>query len=253
MTLYGRAVESRRPDALWRDPAAVDIVERLDCDWGRFDDDWITQIGVAVRTEILDDATRAFFARAAQPTVVNLGAGLCTRFARVDDGRVRWVDIDVPEVVAVRRALVAETDRYRIVAASILDPGWTDRLELRPDATLLFIAEGVLQYLDGSDVEALLTTIGTRFPGSEMLFDASSPAAIALARVLPSLRRAGVRPRWGYRGLASLAARLPAVEPIAEWRYDRHLERWGWIRVIRRLPGVTTLMRVAHVRLGAAT
>jgi O-methyltransferase involved in polyketide biosynthesis len=252
MTLYGRVVESQRRDALVQDPMAAEMMERIDCDWSAFAGDWVTQVGVAVRTEILDEATRAFLSAAPDATIVNIGAGLCTRYYRVDNGRMRWTDLDLPAVIDLKRELVTETARYRLLGASVLEPGWMDGLAVATREPLLFIAEGVLQYLDPSEIHAVLGALSTRFPGAEMLFDASSPAAVALSRLLPSLRRTGARPRWGYRGPARLEGLSPSIRVVREWRYDRHLDRWRWIRGIRWLPGVTNLMRVVHVRFVGA-
>jgi O-methyltransferase involved in polyketide biosynthesis len=48
--------------------------------------------------------------------VVNLGAGLDTRFYRLDNGTITWIDIDLPEVVAfspepIRRRLTPDLIR----------------------------------------------------------------------------------------------------------------------------------------------
>jgi hypothetical protein len=40
----------------------------------------------------------------------------------VDDGRVLWYELDLPEVIALRRRLFEETARHRTLARSALDP-----------------------------------------------------------------------------------------------------------------------------------
>jgi O-methyltransferase involved in polyketide biosynthesis len=35
--------------------------------------------------------------------MVELGTGLNTRFERLDNGRVHWFDLDLPDVMALRR------------------------------------------------------------------------------------------------------------------------------------------------------
>ena len=49
----------------------------------------------------MDAAIRTFLARHPDAVVVNLGGGLDTRFFRVDNGRVLWKEIDVPESIAL--------------------------------------------------------------------------------------------------------------------------------------------------------
>ena len=52
--------------------------------------------------------------------VLDSGCGLDTRFQRLDDGRLTWVGVDLPEVIALRRRLVPDTDRARTIGRSAL-------------------------------------------------------------------------------------------------------------------------------------
>ncbi|MDB5101470.1 MAG: tcmP, partial [Cyanobacteria bacterium RYN_339] len=101
--LWARAAETRRGDALIRDDRAVELVEQIDYDFKKLSWDWTTQVGVAIRTEILDDATRAFLAKHPDGLIINIAAGLDTRFYRLDNGQLHWVDVDLPNSMALRR------------------------------------------------------------------------------------------------------------------------------------------------------
>jgi O-methyltransferase involved in polyketide biosynthesis len=66
--------------------------------------------------------------------------------------RVRWIDVDLPDVVPVRRKLLpkpqASTETggsYTLTASSVLDPEW--RESLPADRPTLIIAEGLVFYL----------------------------------------------------------------------------------------------------------
>jgi O-methyltransferase involved in polyketide biosynthesis len=60
--------------------------------------------------------------------VVALGEGLETQFWRVDDGRVRWLTVDLPMAVDVRRRLLGDDPpRRRTLAVSALDFSWMTR------------------------------------------------------------------------------------------------------------------------------
>ncbi|MEZ4716111.1 MAG: class I SAM-dependent methyltransferase [Caldilineaceae bacterium] len=100
--------------------------------------------------------------------LVNLGCGLDTRFQRLDDGVLELTDLDLPTVIALKRALLPEEDRYRMIASSILDFAWMDLIPAR-GRRILFLAEGVFMYLPESDVRNLVLTLQQRFPGCELL------------------------------------------------------------------------------------
>lgn len=112
-TLYHRATEARRPDAVLRDPKAVELLRRIDFPFEeRFGSATAGRAQwQALRAACFDRQVARFLAERPDATVVALGEGLETQFWRVDNGRVRWVSVDLPEAIAVRRRLLPEPPR----------------------------------------------------------------------------------------------------------------------------------------------
>ena len=208
-TLYARAVESGKKHALLDDPMAVRMVAAIDYDFSVFDGSPML-FGSVLRTLILDGWVRAFLAgEGAEGTVVEIGAGLNTRFERVDNGRVNWVDLDLPDAMSLRRDFFAETDRRHLLPASLLDDSWVPVVRERP-GPYLFIAEGVLLYFRQDQVREAVRRVAGHFPGSRFAFDtaatrfiAGQDAPIFRKRVQASLTWACDRPAdlaaWGLR------------------------------------------------------
>ncbi len=86
--LYFRAMESQRPDALVRDPKAVELVGQLDCDFSGVQKLKNEQVNFLLRMREFDRQARAFLAEHPDGVIVDLGCGLDTRFERVDNGQV---------------------------------------------------------------------------------------------------------------------------------------------------------------------
>jgi O-methyltransferase involved in polyketide biosynthesis len=85
---------------------------------------------MVARTAILDAQVRAFLARHPEGLVVNLGAGLDTRFHRLDNGKLQWMEIDLPEVTAFRRKLdEPASPRHTLFAGSVLERVWIDEVK----------------------------------------------------------------------------------------------------------------------------
>lgn len=63
-----------------------------------------------------------FLARHPDAVVAHLGCGLDTRAFRLQppDG-VQWFDVDVPQVIGLRRALYDDAGQYRMIASSVTD------------------------------------------------------------------------------------------------------------------------------------
>jgi O-methyltransferase involved in polyketide biosynthesis len=170
-TLYFRAAEARRDDAVLHDPMAVELVDRIDYPFAeRFGPahDLLAQ-GQGLRALRFDQAIARFAARHPGGTVAALGEGLETQFWRVDDGRMQWLGVELPEAVAVTDALLPSAPRRRVLACSALDDRWMDAVD--PARGVLLTAQGLLMYLDPADVDRLIATVARRFPGSGLLFD----------------------------------------------------------------------------------
>jgi O-methyltransferase involved in polyketide biosynthesis len=158
-TLHQRATEARRPDAVIRDPVAVDLVARIDFPFAeRFGAGGLGQ-WQALRARAFDAEVRRFLAATPGGTVVALGEGLETGFWRVDDGTVRWVTVDLPEAIDLRRRLLPPSGRRREIACSATDPEWMDAVD--PARPVLITAQGLLMYLEPADVHGLLAGAAT--------------------------------------------------------------------------------------------
>ncbi|MCG8511577.1 MAG: class I SAM-dependent methyltransferase, partial [Rhodospirillales bacterium] len=127
--LWARAAEGKRPDPIFTDTKAAEIVAGVDYDFSKFETAWKSQVGVAVRTKLFDDAVYEFQSRNPDGVVVNLGAGLDTRPVRIRLGDMTWYDLDLPESMGLRRRFFSESDRCRFLSKSILDLSWMDEVE----------------------------------------------------------------------------------------------------------------------------
>ncbi len=169
-TLYQRATEARRPDGVLNDPKAVELVDVIDYPFGRFGRGaWGQAEGQALRAATFDTVVRRFLSRHPAGTVVALGEGLETQFWRVDNGRVRWLTVDLPEVIELRRRLLPVTERQRLIARSALDRTWMDEVDTVDD--VLLTAQGLLMYLPPDHVHDLVAACARHFPGAALVFD----------------------------------------------------------------------------------
>ena len=220
-TLYHRAIEARRPDAVLRDPLAVDLVEQIEFPFEeRFGSGAAFSQWQALRARCFDGAVRRFLAERPGGTVVALGEGLETQFWRVDNGRVRWLTVDLPEVVDLRHRLLPEEPRLRAIGCSALDPRWL--AEVQDEAGVLVTAQGLLMYLDPDEARGLVARCAERFgSGGGLVFD--------------------VVPRWlverSRRGL--LKTSTGYEPPPWSWGFDRDEEQRLW--ALPHVAGLQTL------------
>ena len=200
-----RETESKRP--LVNDPKAVELVREIGFDQATFRS--LMRFMVVIRTMIFDWWIRQFLADHPNGTVVELGTGLNTRFERTDNGSVHWIDLDLPDTIELRRRFFADTDRRRMLAASLLDEDWVPEVEALP-GPYFFVSDGVLTYLREEDVTGALARIAARFPDSRLAFDTYPLAALKIEHKMAAKRDIA---RWQWacddpRTLERLGLRL---------------------------------------------
>ncbi|WP_199823371.1 class I SAM-dependent methyltransferase [Streptomyces sp. NRRL WC-3742] len=170
-TLWHRVVEARRGDGVLRDPVAVELVGRIDFPFEeRFGSTgWVSQLQ-ALRAGCFDREVTDFLRRCPRGTVVGLGDGLETQAWRVDNGRARWLSVDLPEAARLRERLLPSDGRRRVLACSATDLRWMD--EVDAGNGVMISAQGLLMYLRPTEVRELIAACAERFPGGEMVLDA---------------------------------------------------------------------------------
>jgi len=227
-TLHNRASEAARPDALIHDPWAVHLRDSIDHPYQRcFGRPSQSHPLRALR---FDHVMREFLTGHPGGTVVSLGEGLETGFWRLADPRVRWVSVDLPEIIALREQLLPTEPQIRNVALSALDRSWMDTVE--PDADVLISAQGLLMYLQPADVFALITDCARRFPGGRMIFDTIplwfSKRTLSGWKLSPTYTAPPMPFGISVPQLAQLPQRLPAIATLTDLPLPRGRDLWGW-------------------------
>ncbi len=97
-----KANETMRENARIKDQKAVDIIRTLNIDTKQYDK-FMSHEGVIARTIMLDHQLRDIIKRHPDTVVVNVGAGFDDRFTRMDNGSIRWFDLDLPDAIAARK------------------------------------------------------------------------------------------------------------------------------------------------------
>ena len=173
LTTRARVDEHRRSDGLFRDPLVADWWQSFS--WDTALDSLYTplgQLGWAVRAHLIDEIVQRHLAVHERAVVVELGSGLSTRYYRVGQPSHYWIELDLPQTIAVRQQFDVESDRHRFLSVSALAFNWLDEVPDCPPESLLIVAEGLLMYFDLDEVQALITRLKERFLGATFVFDA---------------------------------------------------------------------------------
>lgn len=185
-----RAIESERPDAVFKDPFA----RRLAGERGE-------QIAAAIpfsgrhlwswtaRTWLIDQFILQEVRQGAD-LVINLAAGLDARPYRMElPPSLQWVEVDLPEIVSYKEEILEEEKPVCVLERVRLDLSDVDarrdliaRLGARVRKAMI-VTEGLLIYLAEAEVAALARDLATSPSFQRWTLDLSSP------RLLRGLKR----------------------------------------------------------------
>jgi O-methyltransferase involved in polyketide biosynthesis len=169
--LYVRAKETGSKTPALRDPKAVEIANCLELEAALMDGSLLNHYVILTRTLIIDHVVKNFSVKKAG-IVINLGAGLDTRVVRLANEQTRWYEVDIPEIMAFRRAFINETAQVRFLAKPLLDRAWVRELANREVETpVLIVAEGLLSYLTVAEAQQLFDLLAQNFAGAELVGD----------------------------------------------------------------------------------
>ena len=243
--LYGRALCTRKFPQLFADQTAAELLEQIDYDFSALEQrsggllQTFGALEVAMRQSDLAFEVREYLRAHPQAAVVNLGCGLDSTGRSCDNGQCRIYNIDLPDVMAVREALLPAGERERNLAADLNDLSWFDAIDAPTEDGAVFFAAGVFYYFRTEQVRALCAAMAERFPGGRLVFDAAGPTAVKLM-LKTWVKQAGIRDVGAY-----FSVRDPARE-LSPWTDRIAVSSRGYMQGYQKLrgPGIRPLHRL---------
>jgi methyltransferase (TIGR00027 family) len=184
---YFRALETQRPDALFRDPYAERLagnhgfqIANTLRDGNKHEWAWVA------RTYLFDQ----FLSRAIQDgadLVVNLAAGLDARPYRMNlPATLQWVEVDLPDIVSYKEEILKnEAPRCRLERISLDLSDLPGRRELFADldargTKVVVASEGLLIYFTAEEVASLAQDLAAGKHFQNWIIDLASPGQLRL-------------------------------------------------------------------------
>lgn len=271
LTLYCHALETQSKDPILNDPKAVEVTLELnkilsksknrlerDLSQGKLKKSMVVHI--AVRAKQYDKYVSDFLEKSPEGVVVNVGCGLDSRFSRIDNGKVIFYDLDLPEVIEIKKHFFKETGRYRLIASSVLNYDWMSAVS-KHRGPFLFMAEGVFMYLNREDVKSLVLKLQKEFPGSELVCEVTNALLVdtPLKKIVNfKMQREmhlgkGTVFNFGIKGSGEMEEWSPGIKFLDEWSYfDSGEKKLGWLRILGKIGLFRKTQWTVHYKLEQA-
>jgi O-methyltransferase involved in polyketide biosynthesis len=126
-TLRCRAIESKKPKPILKDPMAEFCLERLGAIFSAedrallFDRKLSPQLvnHITIRARKYDAIVNEFISTHPDCTVVNLGCGFDTRYWRIDHEKCSYFELDLPEIISLKREILKDRLDYTLIGCSV--------------------------------------------------------------------------------------------------------------------------------------
>lgn len=249
--LWLRSRESLSDDRLIYDPVAAAACRQChlkpDCLTGNVNEQQLLHATLTLQG---DRQVQHFLRRHPNGWVINVGAGLDTRFYRLDNGRCRWFELDTDENLLWRERLFHRSERYTMRSGSVTDLSWLRSLPVRQNTPLLLLCDQALLQCNSDELAYFVQNIGYHFSQAEVcLVIAGDYCGTALAAKMGAGQYC-----HGYRDpVRRILDWLPWAELISSHSpLDHPCGRWHpWQRWVTKIPSLKYRLTpvLVHIRL----
>ncbi len=233
-----KASESLRPNARVRDDVAVKMIEALGIDTAPYDK-FLSHEGVIARTVMLDRMVKDFVAQNPDAVIVNMGAGFDNRFSRVDNGKIFWFDLDLPDSIALRKKVFEERERVQMIEGSVLEDGWVGAVQKEikkrggeKTAPVLFLAEGLFMYFTLEEIATLLKVLKDNFQSGTLIAEQNNPMMVKNQKYHDTVKATNAVFKSGTWSGQEIAALCPGMTLVEEHSFNEEMKKHsfgGWL------------------------
>jgi O-methyltransferase involved in polyketide biosynthesis len=223
VTLAAKALAATdAPELDYVDRRSEQILRELEIEPRRFGLNPNEVRAIVLRSLWFGRTVGSFFERHPNGLCINLGCGLDASFeesSASEDGRFMRIDIDLPDVIDLRRRFFAESPCHQLLAADITDPHLFDAIPWDLGRPAIVVAEGLLYFLRREQVESMFRALAEaaddRHANVEIAFDYASPFGAWIVARRPAHRQLGTTFYWTLHNPSDLRRVDPRLE-VAE-------------------------------------
>ena len=217
-----KASETARPNARIKDLKAKEIIDTLGVDVSKFDP-FLSHEGVVARTILYRDELKRLLKEYPDALCINLGCGFDDKFSQVDNGKLIWYDVDLPDQIEVRRKVYDDRDRCTMLPGSALDGEWTKGLPKR-NMTIV-VMEGVLEYFSKAQVKICLNMLCDSFSHGYLLAELHSPFLEKNSKRHDAVKNTNATFGWGTKSGKEYLELEPRMSLVSETSYNEEMKK----------------------------
>ncbi|MDT3844265.1 MAG: class I SAM-dependent methyltransferase [Bacillota bacterium] len=219
-----KASETARPNPRIIDRKAKEIIDTLGVDVSKYDP-FMSHEGVVARTILFRDELKRLIEKYPDALCINLGCGFDDKFSQVDNGKILWFDVDLPDQIEKRRKVYQDRERCIMMDGSALDAEWTKNLPKR--AMNIIVMEGVLEYFQKGQVNTCLHMLCDSFEHGYLLAELHSKFLEKHGKNHDAVRHTNATFGWGTDSGEEYLKLEPRMHLISETSYNDEMKKYS--------------------------
>ena len=268
LTLYCHAIEAKCKDPILEDSKSIEVTDELNKiistspkkQFRRFAKGKIPRrmvTYIAIRAKRYDKFVTDFLKKNPNGIIVNIGCGMDSRFLRIDNGKVMFYDLDIPEIINIKKQFFKETPRYKLISSSVLNYKWMEIVSKHKEP-FMFMAEGVFMYLNRDDVKSLVLELQNKFPNSELVCEVFNSLylkqpikSIVNFKMKYELHMGDASFNFGIKKSNEMEQWNKGIRLLEEWTYlDSGEKKIGWMKLFKNIEMFKKTQWTVHYMLG---
>lgn len=227
--LFARAYVSKHYKSKFLDPLSINLVDKIEYDFSKFEKGKLSIWGVLARTIILDRECKKIISENPDITILTIGCGLDTRFNRIDNNKIKWIGLDFSEVIELRKKLLTKTEREIYIEGNALDENWVNKIKI--EGKTLIILEGILMYFSEEEVKKLFKILNDNFPNAIILAEFSKPFLVKNQKYHDTIKKSSAAFKWGIFNSKNIEKICPYLEFIEEWNLTKEMLKLSPLKI----------------------
>lgn len=254
--MLGRIYASENFPKILNDRKALELKEKVqNVVKGDNTQNQYTYIASASRSANMDRYIKNFLERKPDGVIIQLGCGLETAFDRNDNGRTKWYDIDLPNVIEYRKTLLPESKRERYIAEDAFSNIWLNKIRKENgNVPILVTASGLFYYFEESKVINLLKGF-LSYGDIEVVFDAVSKSGMKMMQKkwMKKVGHEEAKMFFYVDSAKDLALKIDNnVFVIAEEKYYKYINKRGLeltTKINMLISDVLNMVKMVHLKI----
>lgn len=219
-----KASETTSENPRITDQKAKKIIDTLGVDVSKYDP-FLSHEGVVARTIMFREKLKELIKQYPNATGINLGCGFDDKFVQVDNGKITWFDVDLPDQIAVRRKVYEDRSRCIMIEGSALDSAWTHMI---PKSDMyIIVMEGVLEYFSKEQVKTCLNMLCDSFEHGYLLAELHSPFLEKNSKHHDTVKYTNATFGWGTKSGKKYLPLEPRLMFVSEQSYNDEMKKYS--------------------------